>query len=69
MDEITNVLIGGSQELKRVVEYQEPSILQRLEQKKSRLELQLKEVNDAIKALQVNPEVANVLTLVGKAIR
>lgn len=44
-----------------------PDLKEGLVMKKNRLELQLKEVNEAIAALEANPEVARLLELVGRA--
>ncbi len=44
------------------------TINDRLISKKRRLESELKDVNDALDALNANPEIARVLTLVGKAV-
>ncbi len=44
------------------------SIPQRLHSRRRSLELQLAETNAAIEAMEKNPEVATVLTLVSKAI-
>jgi vacuolar-type H+-ATPase subunit E/Vma4 len=43
-----------------------PSIRERLEDSKQSLESQLKRVNDAITALEANPETAKVLELISK---
>jgi len=43
-----------------------PTLLQNLNMKKSSLEAQLKDVNDAISALEANPEVEKILNLIGK---
>ena len=43
------------------------TITDRLTSKKRKLETELAETNAALEALQANPEVARVLTLVGKA--
>ncbi len=45
-----------------------PSPLEALQSKALRLADELSETNDAIKALQDNPEVARVLELVGRAL-
>mgnify|MGYP001278354652 CR=1 FL=1 len=44
------------------------TVTDRLQNEKRRLESKLTDVNAALAALTANPEVANVLTLVGKAI-
>ncbi len=44
------------------------TINDRLYSKKRRLELELKEVDEALEALNANPEIARVLTLVSKAV-
>lgn len=46
-----------------------PDLREGLENTKRRFEQKLAEINDAIKALDDNPEVAKVLELVGKASR
>jgi len=43
-----------------------PSVKARLERQKVELETQLKRVNEALDALNANPEVARVLELVSK---
>jgi len=43
-----------------------PSVKQRLERQKSELENQLQCVNDALEALNANPEVMKVLELVSR---
>lgn len=47
----------------------ENSVNGRLQNVKKRLESQLSEVNEALEALEKNPEIARVLTLVSKASR
>lgn len=47
----------------------ENSVNGRLQNVKKRLESQLTEVNEALEALEKNPEIARVLTLVSKASR
>lgn len=42
------------------------TIEERLINKKSRLEHELKEVNEALEALQANPEITKVLCLISK---
>lgn len=42
------------------------TIEERLINKKSRLEYELKEVNEALEALQANPEITRVLCLISK---
>ncbi len=44
------------------------TINDRLKSKKLRLESELKDVTDALDALNANPEIARVLSLVGKAV-
>jgi len=44
------------------------TINDRLKSKKLRLESELKDVNEALDALNANPEIARVLSLVGKAV-
>lgn len=44
-----------------------PSLVEMLREKKLRLESQLKETNEALTALEANPEVMRVLHLVTKA--
>lgn len=46
-----------------------PSPLDTLKRTKLGLESKLSEVNEAIAALEANPEIEKVLTLLGKAIR
>ncbi len=50
------------------VEVCDNSIPQRLHSRRRSLEMQLAETNAAIEAMEKNPEVATVLTLVSKAI-
>lgn len=45
------------------------SITEGLESRKARLQGQLREIDDALTALQANPEIEKVLNLVGKATR
>ena len=44
------------------------TVTDRLQNEKRRLESKLTDVNAALAALEANPEVASVLTLVGKAV-
>lgn len=44
-----------------------PDLKEGLINRKQRLEVQLKDINDAIEALERNPEVARILELVGRA--
>lgn len=48
---------------------QAPSPLDTLKRTRLQLESKLGEVNEAIAALEANPEIERVLTLLGKAIR
>lgn len=48
------------------VGYSNPTVEQRLLQRKVQLETDLKEVNDALEALQANPEIMKVLGLISK---
>lgn len=43
--------------------------IDQLRQRKSMMEQELKKVNDALEALEKNPELANIMQLVGKALR
>ena len=44
----------------------QPTIEQRLLQKKSRLEADLADINNALEALQANPEVLKIMCLISK---
>lgn len=46
-----------------------PSAREQLNRKKASLESQLEDVNAAISALDANPEIEKVLTLVGRTVR
>lgn len=46
-----------------------PSAREQLNSRKKRLEQELEDVNAAIQALDENPEVEKVLTLVGRTVR
>ena len=46
-----------------------PTAREQLDSKKKRLEAQLLDVNEAIKALDDHPDVEKVLTLVGRTVR
>jgi chaperonin cofactor prefoldin len=48
-------------------EISNPDLKEGLINRKQRLEVQLKDINDAIEALERNPEVARILELVGRA--
>jgi hypothetical protein len=58
-------LIACEQE--KTLECRKPDLRDGLVNRRNRLEEQLKTVNDAIAALDSNPEVAKVLELVGRA--
>lgn len=65
---------GGSPlgEIQSLVDYaakDESTCRRQLERKKSNLTRQLGEVNEAIAALDANPEIERVLTLVGRTVR
>jgi len=47
---------------------EEPSVLARLATRKNRLLEELKRVDDALEALQKNPEIGDALTKIGRAI-
>ena len=49
-----------------VKDCRQPTIRERLDDQKSHLESQLKRVNEAIDALNANPETARVLELISK---
>lgn len=51
----------------KTLECRKPDLRDGLVNRKNRLEEQLKTINDAIAALDSNPEVAKVLELVGRA--
>lgn len=46
-----------------------PTARQQLAEKQKLLTVQLQQVNDAIEALDANPEIERVLTLVGRTVR
>lgn len=50
-------------------ECKEPTCRQQLDRKKSNLVRQLAEIEEALKALDDNPEIERVLTLVGRTVR
>lgn len=47
---------------------EEPSVLARLANRKNNLLEELKRVDDALEALQKNPEIGDALTKIGRAI-
>lgn len=65
----TEGYINGGSELKAcdTAQVQAASPLGELRHRKQRLESQLASVNDAIGALEANPEVEKILTLLAKA--
>lgn len=66
MDILRNVTEAQCEMPKQV---SSPSPLDTLKRTKLGLETKLGEVNEAIAALEANPEIEKVLTLLGKAIR
>lgn len=48
-------------------QYQPPTVRERLENQKRNLEAELATINEAIAALDQNPEVERVLTILGRA--
>lgn len=66
MDILRNITEAGCDVPKQV---SAPSPLDTLKRTRLQLESKLGEVNEAITALEANPEIERVLTLLGKAIR
>lgn len=66
-EDIMNTIGGCCESLKQCEV--ENAVSDRLLNRKKRLELQLSEVNEALDALQKNPEIQRVLDLVARASR
>lgn len=50
----------------RARQLQPPSVVARLKQRRDQTELQLKDLNAAIEALEANPETVRIMDLLGK---
>lgn len=64
-----DIMQSQTREVCDVGSYQPPTVMNQLQERRSKYETKLAEINDAIAALEKNPEFARCLDIVGKAIR
>lgn len=60
---------SGGGALSEACDVRTPSARDQLAEKKKRLTIQLEQVDAALEALDANPEIERVLTLVGRTVR